>query len=229
MSDIINKFKKLFIQEDAQQTEQGKAEVTADTTASPATQTTQDPYVAPVSTGNTQGEPDNRFLDILMKAVSDNNVNGFDYFEFKNTLQSLSKMNMDDKTRYSSAFAMAQSLGATKPKLVETANFYIEVLRKEEAKFGQALENQKSAQIGNRENELKQLNQLIIDKEEQIKKIQEEINAHKEMINKTSSEIQSAGEKMEKTKNDFNVSYRFVISQMQTDIENITKYIDSQG
>ena len=53
------------------------------------------------------GKVSSKFMEILFKAMEDNNLDGFDYLEFKQSLKSLEKMPMDEQTRFKSAFAMA--------------------------------------------------------------------------------------------------------------------------
>ena len=74
-------------------------------------------------------------MDVLAEALQNNNIDGVDYFEFRQSLLSLSKISMDEKTRYQSAFAMAQAMGATPKQLIETAEHYLNVLKNEEHKF----------------------------------------------------------------------------------------------
>ena len=53
------------------------------------------------------GKVSTKFMEILFKAMEDNNLDGFDYLEFKQSLKSLEKMPMDETTRFKSAFDMA--------------------------------------------------------------------------------------------------------------------------
>ena len=57
-------------------------------------------------------------------------MEGFDYLEYKQSLQSLEKMNMDNQTRYQSAFAMAQTMGAKAKNLIDSAQYYLKVMQK---------------------------------------------------------------------------------------------------
>ena len=74
------------------------------------------------------------------------NIEGFDYLEYKQSLKSLAKMPMDERTRFQSAYAMAQTMGASVGHLIKTAQHYIDILAAEEKKFETALANQKKLQ-----------------------------------------------------------------------------------
>ena len=81
------------------------------------------------------GKVTSKFTNILFGAMEKNDQEGFDYLEFKQSLQNLAKMPMDEATRFKSAFAMAQTMGVTPDLLVKSAEFYIQVLDGEKNLF----------------------------------------------------------------------------------------------
>lgn len=227
---MFKKLKSLFIEDDgegsekeaaAAKEEQKKEQVEA--TASPSQQST---------TASTSGTPEigegkvtNKFVEILFGAVEKNNLDGYDYLEYKQSLKALSKMPMDEEMRYQSAFAAAKPLGATPQKLVESAGHYLNVLKQEESKFSQALVQQKSKQIGDRETRLKQLDSIIVQKQKQIEQLNKEIEEHQQHKEKMKNEISSSSIKVETTKNNFIASYNKIVGQIQSDINNMKKYL----
>lgn len=166
-----------------------------------------------------------KFTNILLGAMEKADLDGFDYLEFKKSLQSLQKMNMDEATSYQSAYAMAQTMGATPDHLVKTAKHYLNSLTKEEKKFEAALANQQKNKIGSQRQEQKQLVQSIKEKEAQILKLQKEIEQHKSAAGKLDNSIQNAVNNIENTKNDFIASYHHLTNQISVDIENMQKYL----
>jgi septal ring factor EnvC (AmiA/AmiB activator) len=180
----------------------------------------------PLDEGSLAGEVNQKFTDILLKALEVNNQEGFDYFEFKRSLQNLLKMDMDEATVYKSAYATAQTLGATPNGLISSAQRYLTVLQKEEEKFKVALGNQKSKQIDGGLQEIKQFEQSIVDKKKQIEKLMEEIAQLETHLAKMKGEIQESAQKIESTRADFVASYSNLVSQINQDIENIGKYLN---
>ena len=71
--------------------------------------------------GNDHGL-DEKSVDYLTSALAKNNLPGFDYLEFKQSLAALADLGMDEPTAIKSAFATASTVGLTKDKLVKTAN-----------------------------------------------------------------------------------------------------------
>lgn len=175
--------------------------------------------------GVPSGQASQEFMDILFKAMQDNNIEGFDYLEFKKSLQSLKQMQMDEPTRYQSAFAMAQTMGATPEKLVQTAQHYLDVLKNEEQKFQKAAANQQEKLIGTREQEIAQMEAAVNTKAEQIKQLTQEIEQHQQQAATLKKEIAEATVKVETTKHNFVASYQQVAAQIAADMENIKQYL----
>ena len=171
------------------------------------------------------GKVTQKFLNVLFKAMEQNNLDGFDYLEFKNSLNSLKKMPMDEPTRYRSAFAMAQTMGANPEKLIQTAEHYLNVLKQEENKFEQALVKQKDLQINTKKVEIRKLEDEIKAKAQQIKKLTEEIERDQKKMTQLQSQIQNASVKVESTKSDFIVSYNALVGQIHQDVENMKNFL----
>ena len=119
-------------------------------------------------------KPSEKFINSLLKAIENNNLEGFDYLEYKQSLRSLASMDMDEETKFNSAFAMAKTMGATKNALIESANHYLIILKAEEGKFNEAYKKQQQKQVGERRERLRNIESSIRKKEDQIKKLQEE-------------------------------------------------------
>lgn len=171
------------------------------------------------------GKVTQQFTNVLFKAMNQNNLDGFDYLEYKQSLNSLKKMPMDEPTRYQSAFAMAQTMGATPAALLQTAQHYVDVLKREEEKFDQAVNKQQDLQIGSKEQAINKLEETIKAKAEQIKRLTQEIEQHQKERDQLKNEIKEAVVKVESTKNDFIASYNNLVGQIHEDMENIKKYL----
>lgn len=222
---MLKKLKSLFIVQDESSEVEPKESPNVEkaTKAGTQQQTSAKPKVAmPKPDG---GKADPKFVDVLLKAIEANNLEGFDYLEFKQSLQNLSSVEMDEKTKYQSAFAMAKTMGATPSKLVNSAQHYINILKKEEAKFGQALQNRRQKQVQDVEKGLTQKEKLIIDKQKRIEQLQKEIEADKKSLEADRSKINQSVAKMEATKQGFVNAYNGVMGQIQSDIKKMNNYI----
>lgn len=225
---MLKKLKSLFIVEDenapvGKQTPNPKQQKQQKSAKTSPKGNTAGP--APVQMPKPGGKADPKFVEVLLKAIEANNLDGFDYLEFKQSLQNLSNVQMDEKTKYQSAFAMAKTMGATPSKLVNSAQHYINVLRKEEAKFIDALKNQRQKQVLDKENGIKQKEQLILEKQKRIEQLQKEIEADKKSLETDRAAINQSMAKVEATKQGFVNAYNSVLGQIQGDIEKLNSYI----
>ncbi len=167
----------------------------------------------------------NKFSDILFKVIEDNNIDGFDYLEFKNSVVSLAKNIPDEGTQYKSAYEVGKTIGLTKNRLLETAQFYADIIKKEETKFSQAFENQRQQQLNGRAEEIKKHEDEIVDFEQRIAQLQQTIEEHKVKINELRTAMNESTEKLAQTHGEFQAAYQNLHNQMAMDIQKINKYI----
>jgi len=219
---MLNKLKSLFIVED--ESTDKKAQETANESKSTSSNSASTGK-SEAKMSNPDAKPSKKFLDVLLKAIEANNLEGFDYLEYKQSLQSLSNMDMDEITRFQSALAMAKTMGANKTNLIKSAKHYLGILKEEEKKFMEAVENQRTKQISNKENKLKQLTNLIKEKEQKIKSLEAEIEKHKATLAKEKENINQSAAKVEATKDGFLAAYKQVYSQIQNDIDKMQSHL----
>jgi hypothetical protein len=219
MSEFLKKFKSVFIVEEPEKAKPAAQEPAA-ANATPAQSAPPPPAIVQGS-----GNVSDRFIEILAAALEQNNQPGFDYFEFRQSLANLAKMSLDEKTRYQSAYAMAQTMGATSAKLTESAQFYLNILQGELSKFNEAHAQQRTKLIGNREEEIKSLEAGIQEKTNQIAELTRQIEEHRKQSEQIRTEISASTVKIEGTKADFDATMASVVSQLQDDIQKIKQYL----
>jgi lysyl-tRNA synthetase class I len=227
MSDFWKKFKGVFIVEDPNAKSSNEVENQHPAPQQPNNSTKEAAEVRqkPISTEG--GTVQEKFMQVLFEAMGKSNLDGFDYFEFKQALTNLQNMPMDEATRYKSAFAMAQTMGVSPDKLINTALHYMDILKNEQAKFNAAVENQRKTQVGDKESAIQNLDATIKQKAEQIKKLTEEIQQHQAQMEQMKNEISTAMVKVEQTHKDFVASYNLLAGQIQSDINNMKNYLKS--
>lgn len=218
MSDFFKKFKSAFIIDDPKPTPQAQSASAQPPDSKAAPQ--QTPTNTPV-----RGSINDRFVEILTAALEKNNQEGFDYFEFRQALRNLAKMNMDEPTMYRSAYALAQTMGITPEKLVESARFYLGILSQEQNKFNEAHVQQRAKLIGNREEEIRNLELSAQQKAEQIQKLNAEIEESRQRSALLRAEIDENTLKIEATKADFEATFANVAANIEHDINNIQQYL----
>jgi len=227
MSDFIKKFKSVFVVEEeggADQNAKAGSQHPAEMTSPPSKSTTSgQASSSPVQ--SVSGSVNDKFVEVLAAALEKNNQDGFDYFEFRQALKNLSKMPMDEQTRFQSAYAMAQTMGVTTLKLVESAKHYLGVLNGEQTRFAEAHGQQKAKLIGNREDEAKNLEAAMQQKAEQIKQLTQDIEHNRKNSEQIRKEITEATVKIENTKADFEATFNSVVAQIQDDVAKIQQHL----
>ncbi len=168
---------------------------------------------------------DNKSVEFLTKALSKNNLPGFDYLEFVQSLRALSDMNIDEGTAIKSAFATASTVGLTKEKLIQSANHYKEVLGKEKEQFDVALKNQLSKRVKGKQSEVEKLKGQIAKWQAQVEKLQQQIAKSQETIDNADSIIQEEMQKIEKTKEAFEFTFQSIMNQIDKDLKNVNNYL----
>lgn len=173
------------------------------------------------------GQVTEKFTTMLLKAIEANNIDGFDYIEFKQAIQGTDGMGMSEEIRYKSAFAVAKTMGVTSDYLIKTAQAYTGVLEKEQKKFMQTAERQIHQHVGQRKDMLTKLEQTIEQKTQKIEDLKKEIEEHKKLLEKTKKEVSGVQDKILMTKADFEVSYQHIRQQLDDDISKMKQYLSN--
>ncbi|MCS6823488.1 MAG: hypothetical protein NZ529_04270 [Cytophagaceae bacterium] len=168
---------------------------------------------------------DQRIWDSLLKALEKNNLEGFDYLEFKNSLVALQAMPMDEATRFKSAFATASTMGVTLEKLTQSVEHYKNVLKKEKADFDEALKMKIDENVVTKEKLISQLQEEINKKNQLIKTLTDEIEAHKNEMIQAQAHINEVTQKIELTKNNFEYTFNALMSQINDDLNKMNTYL----
>ncbi len=238
MSDFLKRLKSIFIAPDPNEGKEQPSKPTNQPSRPPVTPTrptnnntnsNSTPSIPVPPSGSfppvVPGKPNDRFTEVLLTKMYEANQEGFDYIEFKQALDSLSKMPMDEATRFRSAYAMGQTMGTSYDRLINTAALYMDVLKNEQVKFEQTVANQRAQQVGNKQAEVANLEETIHQKSEKIKQLTQEIQQHQQQTERLKSEMEQAVAKVEQTHQEFAASYQNIISQIQHDVANIKNYL----
>lgn len=219
---MLKKLKGLFIVEEEQSKKsvesndaQSKSNPQKQSNTTTPNEKTAAPAEIPKPTG---GQPSERFVNKLLGAIEANNMEGFDYLEFKQALQNLDNVEMDKDTRYKSAFAMAKTMGAEPLTLIDSARHYIKILEDEEQKFRVAFGNQQKARVEQREEDQKGFLQGIEDRKKKIEELNGQIKALEEKLKALKTETNQAHAKVEATKDGFYNAFHIVVDQIKDDL-----------
>lgn len=222
---MLKKLKSLFVieDEDAQKSEAGKQ---TNANESPKAEKVEPTVKLDKSIpAKGEGKPDEKFVNRLLEAIEEHNQEGFDYLEYKQSIQSLNSMEMDEATKFKSSLAMASTMGATPAKLVSSAQHYLAVLKSEEEKFQNALSNQHDKIVSGTNSEIATMAKSIETKEAQVKQLTQEIEETKALLEKKKNGVDANLAKVNATKTGFYAAYHIVVDQISSDIEKMKTFL----
>lgn len=223
---MLKNLKSLFFTEDGSEEVNNKKVVSKEVSKEAIEKTTIVSKSIPISTStNTSGSVDNAIVEKLLVAIENNNLEGFDYLEFKKALKALEKIPMDEATKYRSTYATASTMGVTLTSLLENIKHYIGILDTENSVFIKAFEGQLASKVGNKEKEITQFDAVIKEKSEKIKQLTNEITKHQNQISELKRLVDDSNQKITKTQNDFKMSYLHIRAQFEQDAQKIKQYI----
>ncbi len=184
-------------------------------------------YVSEMEEQNipTEGKVDKRFVDILMNVLSENNLEGYDYFEFKQALRKLRDIEPDEEKRFKSAYFAVQSLGVSPNEFLESGKYYLSLLEREEGKFKDSLKAQMQAQVYTKQKELDEFDVWMQKKEAEIKRIKQEIADRKQQNQALASNIKTSEQKIKKVELNFTKTYTTLVDEINADLDKIRKYL----
>lgn len=196
------------------------------TTQSAGTGMVDDSLRQPGILTETPKEITDQFYQILSGVLEKHNEPGFDYFEFRKALASVSKMqNLEKEIQYKSAYAAAQALNVESKQLIDSAKKYLGVLELESTHFQQTAKQYLQEQEKSFEKETQQLKDLIQIKEKELEKLNQELTNHNKRLLDIQGEITAARSRVEVNQAGFNTSYVHLVKQIEEDIENMIKYL----
>jgi len=230
---MLKKLKSLFVVDDGKDNSDAKAAGKAggkgkakQKSSAPASGNAPQPTIkvdtTPIPKG--EGKPDEKFINRLLQALEEANLEGFDYLEYKQSLQSIDDMNMDEATMYKSSLAMAKTMGGTPEKLISSAKHYISVLDKEEKKFQNALTNQQQRVVSGRQETISKMETSIDTKQKRIEELKAEIVKEKEALDQTKKAAENDASKIHLTKTGFYAAYHIVVDQIKADLEKMQQH-----
>lgn len=222
MSDFLKRVKGLFVYEE---------EDTAKDTPKKDTPKAEKPVHAPevpkiaLDPAKTGGKVNQKFLDILLGALENNNQEGFDYLEFRKSLQSLKSVEPDASKRIQSAYAMSKTMGTDKNIILQSAKQYLNILAQENNKFDNAVAQRKTEQIKGAQDDIQAMGRQIQEKENRIAQLKKEIDALSKKRAEMEGNLNQVAEKIEKTANDFKETYQYLSDEIKRDIQLINQNI----
>jgi regulator of replication initiation timing len=220
--------KSLFFEEDEKEkpvsitvpnTNKDKIEVAAEAVITNSISTT--PTQASVGTIN------NDVLNTLEEAIEKANIDGYDYFEYQQSLQAMkdSGTSFTEPQLFATTFAMAKSMGVTKEVLLSSIDHYVSALEKKKTSFTEFFNSIFVEKVQLPLDKIQKNTESIDNMRQQITELNQKIN---ELLQENFSlQTESTNEKLQldSTKNAFDYTFNTVVSKLKDDQNKIANYI----
>ncbi|MCW3104991.1 MAG: hypothetical protein JWO09_3431 [Bacteroidetes bacterium] len=176
------------------------------------------PEVSRNPENHAEAEKFEKYFDNLFEKA---NLPGPDYFEFYKTMEMLEAHIPDEKARLSATFASLAIQGLTKQTLLETAARYKTVIEQDHVNFEKALNDKLKSEVGDRQQQLLNLEKKIAANSEQIQRLTKEISDAQVQMGQIKTQVLEQENKLTKNKNGYQVACQAVLNKITTDIQKI--------
>jgi uncharacterized protein YoxC len=177
------------------------------------------PAVSSISraTSIIQNNADDKIVDSLEEMMMQNS-SGQDYFKFKQAIENMANIVMDEKVKFQTVFSVLSLQGCKKDLLLASIDKFIDLVQKEKRNFDSELKNQLLLKVQNKLDEIERTKKEVDNLTKQLSELNSKINS-------LSQDAQAEESKIKSTEEKFKNSAESVISQMNSDKQKIITYI----
>lgn len=195
---------------------------------SPAGQPVFQPAASGTSApGTVAGSVDTKFIDHFAAVLSKANLQGPDYFEFREILRNLSNLGLPEDKQFQAAWASFKAMASVgDPSVLATAaNQYLAALNTDRESFLKSVEAATTERVGGLQAEQKKLqtdNEAIA---KQIADLQQRANGNNDRLAKIGGEVIEQSSKINQNKANYEATYATFTDQIKADVSKIGAYL----
>jgi vacuolar-type H+-ATPase subunit I/STV1 len=171
---------------------------------------------------------DKKSADFLSKALAANTTEGFNYIKFRQAINAMDKIGLDEATSFKSAFATANTIGLTKTGLVSSAKHYLSVLMNEKGKFDEALAHRVKEKIASKSEQVLKLEQRIEEMKKKIVELEKKISESQQKIDAADEDVEREKEKIRLTQENFEHTFTTFVKVIKDDIAKVNEHIQTK-
>ncbi len=168
--------------------------------------------------GTTSGVPDEKFVQMLMRVIADNNLPGLDYFEFKQAVDALRTTQIDERTKFTTTFIVYAQQGCKKETLLSSIDKYTSVIKNEITQFDAELKAQRDEKVQSKLTKVEEAKKKVME-------LTQAITEANNFILKASQEAQQESLNLQVVEANFKKSAEKVLGILQGDKDKINNYI----
>jgi gas vesicle protein len=182
--------------------------------STPVAQTKSEPTLTPSRPSSEQSVTTNedvkKFVEVLTNEIQESNLEGYDYLEFKDSVEELKQEGSSLDEAIKKVFIVVKSLTSVK-KILDSLNHYKEVIKHNKEDF--------------EKNVASKLTDSIKASEKEYADIQKQLKSLKERSDVLEAEIKDKQITIDKNTVAFNKAYDLIMSNLEEDRKSIIKVI----
>lgn len=173
------------------------------------------------------GSIDTKFVDHFAAVLSKANLQGPDYFEFREILRNLSSLGLPEDKQFQAAWASFKAMaGTTDPQtLTVAANQYLAALNTDRDSFLKSVESAIQDRVGGLQAEQKKLQADNDAIGKQIAELQQRLGKNNDRLAQIGGEVVEQSTKINQNKANFEATYTNFTEQIKADVAKIGSYL----
>jgi hypothetical protein len=173
------------------------------------------------------GMVDKKFVDHFVEVLEKSNLKGPDYFEYMQSLKSLSGLGLEEGKQHQAAWASFKAMsGINNVSVLSTsAGQYVQMLAADRDAFLKDVDKAVEEKVGVLKTELQRLQNENEAAAKQIAELQQKITQHNEQIGKITGDIAEQSAKLTNNRNNYEITYASFVEQIKSDVEKIKQYL----
>ncbi|MBO0939668.1 hypothetical protein J2I47_24185 [Fibrella sp. HMF5335] len=173
------------------------------------------------------GSIDTKFVDHFASVLSKANLQGPDYFEFREILRNLSSLGLPEDKQFQAAWASFKAMaGTADPQtLAVAANQYLTALTADRDAFLKSVETAIQDRVGGLQAEQKKLQADNDAIGKQIAELQQRLGKNNERLAQIGGEVTEQSTKINQNRANFEATYTNFTEQIKADVAKIGSYL----
>jgi len=173
------------------------------------------------------GQVDTKFVDHFAAVLAKTNLQGPDYFEFRETLRSLASLGLNEEKQFQAAWASFRALGGATDVsvLTQTAQQYLTVLAADREAFLKTVDAALADKVGGLQQEQKTLQAENEKLATQLAELQNRMQANADRLSKIGGEVQTQTAKLAQNKAAYEATYAHFTGQIKADVGKMGSYL----
>ena len=173
------------------------------------------------------GSLDTKFVDHFAAVLDKTNLNGPDYFEFRETLRSLNNLGLPEEKQFQAAWASFKAMGGISEVgvLSNTANQYLTALNADREAFLKSADGAVADKVGSLQNEQKNLQTENEALAKQLQELQNRMSVNLERLTKIGGEIEEQGGKIRQNRDNYEVTFATFTEKIKADLAKISQFL----